>query len=686
MSTMTTTVRGTPSLTVAPTQNTAPVFEFRCLFTYDLRKKKKIWHDGSLRFHTFNRRVMVYDDLKNYIGDAHWRETGEFLEGEELRLDKGVMVEVGEQIGHTETDLAPIIRNKRRLEITSSPPRVPLPSNPMTSAPRLVGTVPQARPKSLAAVLGASQGRIGRARLPSRSPFEQRQDNVQRLPETYEDRATKRPRIAANRADKENRIQNPAPAGPAQSPTADASRRVHDTRINLPSQKKSFMSSNRNLETSAGSFVPPLSALSHHGGERKAREQPTPIPKAEIRRNPCPSRSTTTSGSVQKKDGESFLSSLISDQTSKQNTTAYSPTVPTRNSNHTRVPADDATGSTRQLGGPVTTKLCFKNEKPRKKLIYTDLLLRPGQDKRPRLADDNRYAQKERNNGRAAGELQNTRENMPTDTLIIDLLNEDEDDVPTTGKTHVSAHMETALKGTPSLVPSPLSSSSPLFVNELSYSTSFEPSQLSVCEDFAPLQCPELPSQKSFDKPLAEELHRSEISSRRDTGNLEHTHEIGDEATEVDPLPRMPSNLTLLDQRLLHTSAVAELHSKGACVQSPLKQRQFRRILSESDSYTHCRPEVSPVEFPREPACTTTASVPHGANPGQKASRSPTRVQRSISDVTHLAQTTEVPQRTAAITPAVEACFEPWSEPEAYLLFDWWPSGREKPFFVMDES
>lgn len=684
MSTMTTTLRGTPSLTVAPTQNTAPVFEFRCLFTHDLRKKKKVWHDGSLRFHTFNRRVMVYDDLKNYIGDAHWRETGEFREGEELRLDKGVMVEVGEQIGRTETDLAPVILDKRRHEITSSPPRVPLPSNPVTSVPRLAGTVSQARPKSLAAVLGASQGRIGRARLPGRSPFEQRQDNVQRLPEIYEDRATKRPRIAANRPDKENRIQIPAPARPIQSPTAEATGKVHDTRINLPSQKKTFLSSNRNLETSAGSFVPPVSALSHHGGERKVRGQHTPIPEAEIRRDPCPSRSTPTSGSVQKKGGESFLSALIPEHASKQNTTAHSPTVPTRNSNHTWVPANDATGRTRQLGGPVTTKLCFKNEKPRKKLIYTDILLRPGQEKRSRPAGDNSYAQKERNDRRAAGELQHSRENVRTDRVIIDLLNEDEDDVPTTGKTHGSAHMETALEGTPSPVPSPLPSSSPLFVNELSYSTDFEPSQMSVCEDFAPPQCPEFPSQKSFDKPPPEGLHRSEISSRRDTGNLEQTHAIGDEATEVDPLPRMPSNLTLLDQRLLHTSAVAELHSKGACVQSPLRQRQFRRILSESDSYTHCRPEVSPMEFPREPACTTTASVTHGANPGQKASRSPTRLQRSISDVTHLAQRTEVPQRTAPITPAVEACFEPWSEPEAYLLFDWWPPGREKPSFVME--
>lgn len=206
---MTATTRSTPSLVVAPTQNTAPVFEFRCLFTHDLRKKKKIWHDGSLRFHTFNRRVMVYDDSKNYIGDAHWRETGDFTEGEELRLDKGVMVEVGEQIGHTDTDLGPVILEKRHLELPVSPPRMPFSINPQSSVPRLAGTVHQARPKSLAAVLGASQGPIGRARLPARSPFEQRQSDIRGRPEALEERPAKKPRISVGWMEKENSVQAP---------------------------------------------------------------------------------------------------------------------------------------------------------------------------------------------------------------------------------------------------------------------------------------------------------------------------------------------------------------------------------------------------------------------------------------------------------------------------------------------
>ncbi len=84
MATLTSTTpthREPASLTVPPTQNTAPVHEFRCLYTRDLHKKAKKWHDGSLRLHTFNQRVMVYDDAKNYIGDLHYRQEEEFGEG-----------------------------------------------------------------------------------------------------------------------------------------------------------------------------------------------------------------------------------------------------------------------------------------------------------------------------------------------------------------------------------------------------------------------------------------------------------------------------------------------------------------------------------------------------------------------------------------------------------------------------
>src|SRR6266536_4326989 len=85
----------TTPMDVPQTQNTAPVLEFRCLYTQDLRRKQKRWQDGRLKFHTFNKRAMVYDERSNFVGDTHWREDSEFNEGEELELERGgILVEV----------------------------------------------------------------------------------------------------------------------------------------------------------------------------------------------------------------------------------------------------------------------------------------------------------------------------------------------------------------------------------------------------------------------------------------------------------------------------------------------------------------------------------------------------------------------------------------------------------------
>ena len=105
---MTVPVTGTwaSSNTITKTQNTAPVLEFRCLYTSDLRRKQKRWQDGRLKFHTFNKRIMVYDDRSNFVGDSHWREDHAFAEGEEVELERcGILVEVSECVGIREQDL-----------------------------------------------------------------------------------------------------------------------------------------------------------------------------------------------------------------------------------------------------------------------------------------------------------------------------------------------------------------------------------------------------------------------------------------------------------------------------------------------------------------------------------------------------------------------------------------------------
>ena len=140
---------------------------------------------------------MVYDDSMNYIGCSHWREEEEIQEGVELKLDKGVLVDVGERTGETQTDLAPLLE-KRRPGNASSPPRPPLRPIPLPATRILAPTNLQTRPKSLSDILGTSQGPVGRAKFPTQSPFEQKKRPPVQCSDIREPPA-KRPRIRLNK-------------------------------------------------------------------------------------------------------------------------------------------------------------------------------------------------------------------------------------------------------------------------------------------------------------------------------------------------------------------------------------------------------------------------------------------------------------------------------------------------------
>ncbi|KAI9822982.1 MAG: hypothetical protein M1826_000315 [Phylliscum demangeonii] len=175
------------SLHVPRTQNTALVIEFRCLYTHDLRRKSKRWQDGFLRFHTFNKRAMVYDLPRNFVGDCHWRKTDDVVEGDELELESaGVMVDVGEEVGRTTNDLTELLEKRkpppprgdgdhaaaalagnqlktpRRLLHASTTPLRPA-GSPTQRLPRGVGSLPRHSPLSarLPGVVGS---------LPDKSP------------------------------------------------------------------------------------------------------------------------------------------------------------------------------------------------------------------------------------------------------------------------------------------------------------------------------------------------------------------------------------------------------------------------------------------------------------------------------------------------------------------------------------
>ncbi|KAI1001490.1 hypothetical protein K3495_g6709 [Podosphaera aphanis] len=107
---------GPSNLTVhSPVRNSAPVLDFRCLFTRDLIRKQKRWQDGRLKFHTFNKRIIVHDEKSNLVGDSHWQEDGALEEGTELSLERsGVLVEVGEYMGKRDQNLDELLDKRIR--------------------------------------------------------------------------------------------------------------------------------------------------------------------------------------------------------------------------------------------------------------------------------------------------------------------------------------------------------------------------------------------------------------------------------------------------------------------------------------------------------------------------------------------------------------------------------------------
>lgn len=188
MSVTTTTTTMAPALTLTPgvstTQNTAPIVEHRCLYSYDLRRKQKRWQDGHLRFHTFNKRVMVYDVPRNYIGDTHWRESGFVQDGDEFELDRGVLIQVGEVLGTVNQDLSGLLEKRAKApeiqvagEAAPKSNVQPKAAQPAVTVSRDFGSSHILIPKSLNAVLGTPKGRMGRAAFPIKSPFESRAES-----------------------------------------------------------------------------------------------------------------------------------------------------------------------------------------------------------------------------------------------------------------------------------------------------------------------------------------------------------------------------------------------------------------------------------------------------------------------------------------------------------------------------
>lgn len=178
----------------------ATVLDFICLFTHDLKRKQKRWQDGQLKYHTFNKRIMVYDDRNHFIGDAHWQSDGHLAEGDEFELDRGgAIVQVSECIGQREQDLTELI-DKRAKDVeqrrANAASRTPRQSGMAVRPVRQDESLHfQMRHRPLSSVVG-TPSRIGRAAIPQRSPYEARQmaQTSERMSELEDSRPSKRAR------------------------------------------------------------------------------------------------------------------------------------------------------------------------------------------------------------------------------------------------------------------------------------------------------------------------------------------------------------------------------------------------------------------------------------------------------------------------------------------------------------
>lgn len=189
------TPRGTaPTSSDASSPLTASVIKFRCLYTHDLRRKSKRWHDGYLRYHAFNKRVMVYDETGNYIGDHHWRANDEVQDGDEMELDKGALIQVGERMGTTQTDISNLFE-KRKSSQGSPQANDAASLTPRASAP--IRSSGSSQPfRSLSDLLGIKKAPIGHLV----SPYEERHPppSAVNVPESSE-RAPKRQKVSSQK-------------------------------------------------------------------------------------------------------------------------------------------------------------------------------------------------------------------------------------------------------------------------------------------------------------------------------------------------------------------------------------------------------------------------------------------------------------------------------------------------------
>ncbi|KAI1417170.1 hypothetical protein F5Y13DRAFT_81284 [Hypoxylon sp. FL1857] len=249
--------------------STALVLEFACLFTHDLRRKQKRWQDGRLKYHTFNKRIMVYDERGNFVGDTHWREDYDLNEGDEVELERGgVIVQVADCTGSRDQDLSELIdkRAQERAErqaaaLARRQPTLEAATTPHAATPHF-----QLRHKPLHHLIGTPTGHHGRAFIPTESPYEERQ-KLAVSPQTDSPRPAKRRKREVSPPSKGGYAQSLFGAAltlsgtPASSPLM-RNRPIRASPVVVDSQSLAAPEPDQNLNSDSASTATRITAIS----------------------------------------------------------------------------------------------------------------------------------------------------------------------------------------------------------------------------------------------------------------------------------------------------------------------------------------------------------------------------------------------------------------------------------------
>ena len=687
---------------------------------------------------------MVYDDSKNLIGSLHYRASSELQEGEELRLDKGVLVDVGRRTGQTETDLAEVLEKGRHGDEASQTKQA-TPAGMYQTLQRGPSLNSQGRPKSLAAVLGASQGHIGRAKLAIKSPYEQL--HTTRPGPVHEQPPAKRQRIAM---DKENApsLSNvarteqqagmrPLPSFSPSLPRAPLAERPEvnssKTVINISSEDEDHVSpspsstfrSGRGRQKGTKAMRNPPAMLDLTPKPLKPPQKALPRLLSVIDQSSVPSdvqqkqnavkqpfllgqtaKAPTQAQAQRRAPGKSTADKKpaeVLSETSKTQFPLARPTVAagkptTLEKVKGKQKLASPTRSARVILGP-TSMLRFAPQKSRPKLMYKALLPSSFVAGQPvpsnSMSAVSMHPATSTKSAREPGYTtpRRSRPGFQPEENVLDF---------------------TSLESIQDQCQRDLTPNKPRLRRE---------SLLSPCQGTSPLFCTQSPNAMIPDVVVIEDDSPVPSPIKTPLPNLrtnpEHSIDdepLGDLQTPVHEPERAAeppsvSKLTLIDQRLMMPPPRIEpplpqmekpvtpgqqspnqTRRLGTTFPSELEVQQprpFRRVLSESDSPAQATSMLTlPPPTRKVPFVLTGMQHQSNVKPAAlgKPFKSPTKLQRSYSDTAAMLQvemqrpigklSVNVPE---IVDEEVDMDIGPWSTREAFLLFDWWPPGREKP-------